>query len=56
MKQAARERSDIDCNAFASECAPVPAEVFVDALLKAGFSPEAYRHAYGDLRDPFRSA
>ena len=34
-----------------SECAPVPAEVFVDALLKAGFSPEAYRDAYGDLRE-----
>ena len=44
-------RSDIDCTAFASECAPVPAEVFVDALLKTGFSPEAYRDAYGDLRE-----
>ena len=44
-------RSDGDCTAFASECAPVPAEVFVDALLKTGFSPEAYRDAYGDLRE-----
>ncbi|MEJ0018039.1 MAG: hypothetical protein WDN25_16020 [Acetobacteraceae bacterium] len=43
-------RNDIDVLAFAADCAPVPPADFVAALLRTGFSPEAYRDAYGDLR------
>lgn len=39
----------IDTAAFAADCAPLPAADFVRALLRTGFSPEAYRDAYGDL-------
>jgi hypothetical protein len=39
----------IDPSPFAGECAPVPADEFIAALLRTGFSAEAYRDAYGDL-------
>jgi hypothetical protein len=39
----------IDAAAFASLCAPVPPADFISLLLQTGFSPEAYRDAYGDL-------
>lgn len=45
-------RADIDPHPFTEECAPVPPEVFIGTLLRAGFSPEAYRHHNGDLRRP----
>jgi hypothetical protein len=39
----------IDPSPFAGECAPVPAAEFIGALLRTGFSAEAYRDVYGDL-------
>jgi hypothetical protein len=48
--------SDIDVHVFAIECAPVDPADFVGALLATGFSPDAYRDAYGDLRERGMSA
>ena len=42
--------TDIDTHAVTAEPSPVPPSVLVEALLKAGFSPEAYRDACDDLR------
>ncbi|HUB16852.1 MAG TPA: hypothetical protein VMB34_33265 [Acetobacteraceae bacterium] len=39
----------IDPSAIAAECSPVSPQDFVDALLRTGFSVEAYRDAYADL-------
>jgi hypothetical protein len=39
----------VDADAFGSLCAPVPAAQFIGLLLRAGFSAEAYRNAWGDL-------
>ena len=43
-------RPEIDADLLVHDCAPAPPAAFVDALLRTGFSPEAYRDAYGDLR------
>jgi hypothetical protein len=43
--------SDLNVDAFALEVDPVPSAAFVEALLKTGFSPEAYRDAHHDLRE-----
>jgi hypothetical protein len=46
----------MDMQALTAGASGMPASVHVEALLKTGFSPEAYRDACGDLRDADLSA